>query len=79
MQKVMGAEDGVPGASVRFSQGFQDLLLVPRIAALKFFTHSDRVHNQQSCSSARGGQNPSLSGLPGLVAQGYRPPTQFSE
>lgn len=75
----MGAENGVPRANVRFSQGFQDLLSVPRTVALEFFAHSDTVHSGQTCSPSRGGQNPSLSGLPGLVAQGYRPPAQFSE
>ena len=66
MQKVMGAESGVPGANVRFAPGFQDLFSVSRTEALEFLAYSDRVHNRQ---------NPSLSGLPGLVAQGYRPPT----
>lgn len=42
----MGAENGVPRANVRFSQGFQDLLSVPRTVALEFFAHTDRVHNR---------------------------------
>lgn len=75
MQKVMGAEGVMPGANVRFAQGFQDLFSVSRTVALEFLAYSDRVHNGQPYLPARGGQNPSLSGLPGLMAQGYRPPT----
>lgn len=45
MQKVMGAEGGMPGANVRFAQGFQDLFSVSRTAAL------DSLHTVTECTT----------------------------